>query len=211
MSPTGHQLLARLAAVSGACPGPHSDGRYVEARTPSCVDAEGHPIPLEGDDRLRSAWFRGIHVTRGIRIVAEKPVKSEPEPLVGPVGSTILLDGGRYRSWDGANVSGSEDACDWRPVLVPGEPKNTDRNSPPSSGQGFTVRAFLSIRWRRLRNATKWFLERTRQRTRGFSPADGGRTPSRTTGRCRPELYSSRACRWALRSYFAGWSRLAAA
>jgi hypothetical protein len=131
MSPTGHQLAARLTAVTGPYPlypGPHlfTDWRYIEAGTPSYVDADGNVIALDGDDRLRPAWYRGVSVPYGIRIVAEKPVKSEP--MTGPVGSTVLLDGGRYRSWNGANVSESDDAYHWTPVHVPGEPDGIDRN-----------------------------------------------------------------------------------
>ena len=78
--PNGHQIAARLTAITGPYelfPGPHlfTDWRFIDAGLSSYVDEEGNTIPLKGDGRLRPAWWRGINVPRGIRIVAEKPIK----------------------------------------------------------------------------------------------------------------------------------------
>lgn len=64
---------------------------------------------------------------RGIRIVAEKPVKSVP--IEGSIGASVIYDGGRYRSWSGANYSESEDGFHWKPPALPGKSANEDRNA----------------------------------------------------------------------------------
>src|SRR5213593_2080908 len=97
--PTGHQTAARLTAITGPYklyPGPHlfSDWRFIEAGTPSYVDATGAAVSLKGDGALRPVWHRSINVPRGIRIVGVKPAKSPP--IEGPIGASVVLDGGIY-------------------------------------------------------------------------------------------------------------------
>ena len=130
--PNGYQIAARLTAITGPYelfPGPHlfTDWRFIDAGLPSYVDKEGKAVPLKGDEQLRPAWWRGINVPRGIRIVAEKPVKSEP--IEGPIGSSVIYDDGLYRSWGGANYSESEDGFHWKRPTLPGEEEVKDRNS----------------------------------------------------------------------------------
>jgi hypothetical protein len=135
-SPKGYQTAAYLTATIGPYrlhPGPHllSDWRFVEAGTPTYHDRDGTHIhytdPTNGrNTQLRPVWYRGEDVPYGIRIGAEKPVKSEP--MEGPVGATVLYDGGRYRSWDGANASESDDGFHWRRESLPGESPDEDRN-----------------------------------------------------------------------------------
>src|SRR5919202_1987845 len=40
------------------------------------------------------------------------------------MGTTVLYDGGRYRSWDGADYSESEDGFHWTRPPIPGEPRD---------------------------------------------------------------------------------------
>ena len=135
-TPNGYQTAAYLTATIGPYrvhPGPHlfSDWRFVEAGTPTYYDAQGTHIhytdPTNGrNTKLRSVWYRGEDVPHGIRIVAEKPVKSEP--MEGPAGTTILYDGGKFRSWEGANYAESEDGFRWTRPHISGEDPNEDRN-----------------------------------------------------------------------------------
>ena len=125
-SPGGHQIAARLTAITGPyelAPGPHlfTDWRFIDAGVPSYVDETGKKLPLKGEGRLRRVWHRGLGVPRGIRIVAEQPVKSDP--IVGPIGASVIYDSGRYRSWSGANHSESEDGFHWK-----SEAEGQDRN-----------------------------------------------------------------------------------
>ncbi len=131
-TPSGHQIAARLTAVTGPyelAPGPHlfTDWRFIDAGLPSYVDAAGDVVPLKGDGQLRPVWHRGVNVPRGIRIVAEKPIKSEP--IEGPIGASVIYDGGRYRSWSGANYSESEDGFRWTKPFLPGEAEGHERNA----------------------------------------------------------------------------------
>lgn len=129
--PNGHQIAARLTAITGPYnlfPGPHlfTDWRFIDAGLPSYVDEQGKVIPLKGDGNLRQAWYRGVNVPRGIRIVAEKPAKSDP--IEGPMGAAVIYDNGIYRSWSGANYSESEDGFHWRRPVIPNEEAGQDRN-----------------------------------------------------------------------------------
>ena len=129
---SGHQIAARLTAITGPYelfPGPHlfTDWRFIDAGLPSYVDEEGKTVSLKGDGRLRQVWHRGINVPRGIRIVAEKPIKSES--IEGPIGASVICDGGIYRSWSGANYSESEDGFHWKKPSLPGEADGQDRNA----------------------------------------------------------------------------------
>ena len=115
--PDGHQIAARLTAITGPyelAPGPHlfTDWRFIDAGVPSYVDETGKTLPLKGEGRLRQVWHRGKGVPRSIRIVAEQPVISAP--IVGPIGASVIYEGGRYRSWLGANHSESEDGFHWK-------------------------------------------------------------------------------------------------
>ncbi len=135
ITPKGYQIAAYLTAAGPYTlhPGPHlfSDWRFIEAGTPTYYDAQGQHIhytdPQNGrHTQLRPIWYRGTDIPYGIRLVAEPPVKSDP--VQGPMGVTVLYDGGRYRSWDGANYSESDDGFNWtRPVLA-GEEPGEDRN-----------------------------------------------------------------------------------
>jgi hypothetical protein len=130
--PTGHQAAARLTAITGPYtlhPGPHlfTDWRFIEAGAPSYIDAAGEAVPLKGDGHLRPVWHRGINVPHGIRIVGVKPTKSAP--IEGPMGASVVLDGGIYRSWSGANYSESSDGFHWTRPSLPGEPEGQDRNA----------------------------------------------------------------------------------
>jgi len=134
-SPRGYQTAALLTAAGPYVlhAGPHlfSDWRFVEAGTPTYHDASGAHIhytdPKNGrNTELRPVWYRGTDVPHGIRIVAEPAIKSDP--IDGPVGATVLYDGGRYRSWNGANYSESEDGFHWTRPRLPGEDPNEDRN-----------------------------------------------------------------------------------
>jgi len=130
--PSGHQIAARLTAITGPyelSKGPHlfTDWRFIDAGLPSYIDEEGKPVSLKGDGRLRTVWWCGINVPRGIRIVAEKPIKSEP--IEGAIGSSVVCEGGLYRSWSGANYSESEDGYHWKKPSLPGEEDVPDRNA----------------------------------------------------------------------------------
>ena len=130
-NPNGHQIAARLTAITGPYelfPGPHlfTDWRFIDAGLLSYIDEGGNTIPLKGDGQLRPAWWRGINVPRGIRIVAEKPIKSES--IEGPIGASVIYDSGLYRSWSGANYSESEDGFHWKRPSIPGEEDGQDRN-----------------------------------------------------------------------------------
>ena len=116
-SPSGHQIAARLTAITGPyelAPGLHlfTDWRFIDAGQPSYIDETGQQVSLKGDGALRPVWHRGVSVPRGIRIVAEKPVKSDP--VEGPMSPSVIYDGGRYRSWAGANHSESDDGFHWK-------------------------------------------------------------------------------------------------
>jgi hypothetical protein len=129
--PSGHQAAARLTAITGPYElfsGPHlfTDWRFIDAGLPSYVDEQGKAISLKGDGQLRQAWYRGINVPRGIRIIAEKPVKSDP--IVGPIGASVIREDGLYRSWSGANYSESADGFYWRRPELPGETADQNRN-----------------------------------------------------------------------------------
>ncbi|MEK9136925.1 MAG: hypothetical protein AAB393_07370, partial [Bacteroidota bacterium] len=129
---SGHQKAAWLTAITGPyelASGPHlfTDWRFIDAGLPSYVDEEGVAVPLKGDGHLRPVWYRGINVPCGIRIIAEKPVKSEP--VEGPIGASVIYDEGRYRSWSGANYSESEDGFHWRRPSLPGEADGRERNA----------------------------------------------------------------------------------
>jgi hypothetical protein len=133
--PKGYQTAAHLTAAGPyrVHPGPHlfSDWRFVEAGTPTYYDADGTHIhytdPQNGrNTELRPVWYRGADVPTGIRVVAELPHKSDS--VEGPMGATVLYDGGRYRSWDGANYSESADAFHWTRPAIPGEAPDEDRN-----------------------------------------------------------------------------------
>jgi len=130
--PNGHQIAAQLTAITGPYelfPGPHlfTDWRFIDAGAPSYVDAEGKTVSLKGDGQLRPAWWRGINVPRGIRIVVEKPIKSEP--IEGPIGSSVIYDKGFYRSWSGANYSESEAGFYWQRPSLRCEEDGQDRNA----------------------------------------------------------------------------------
>jgi hypothetical protein len=127
-TPKGYQTAAHLTAVGPykLHAGPHllSDWRFVEAGTPTYVDRDGQTIhytdpPNGRNTEQRPVWFRGVHIPSGIRIIAEPAVKSDP--VEGPMGATVLYDGGRYRSWDGAEYSESEDGFRWTRPVIPGE------------------------------------------------------------------------------------------
>ena len=131
-TPTGHQIAARLTAITGPYelfPGPHlfTDWRFIDAGLPSYADEVGKTVPVKGDDRLRPVWHCGINVPRGIRIVPEKPVKSEP--IEGPIGASVVYHEGRYCSWSGANYSESDDGFYWQKPSLPNESPDGDRNS----------------------------------------------------------------------------------
>jgi hypothetical protein len=134
-TPRGYQTAAHLTAAGPFTvhPGPHlfTDWRFVEAGTPTYYDAEGAHIhytdPQNGrHTEVRPVWYRGADVPSGIRIVAEPATKSGP--VDGPIGATVLYDGGRYRSWDGADYSESADAFQWERPRLPGEAPGEDRN-----------------------------------------------------------------------------------
>lgn len=133
--PMGYQTAAHLTAAGPypLHPGPHlfADWRFVEAGTPTYYDAAGTHIhytdPTNGrNTELRPVWYRGQDVPHGIRIVTEPAAKSEP--IQGPMGATVLHDGGIYRSWDGANYSESEDGFHWKRPRMLGEDPDEDRN-----------------------------------------------------------------------------------
>lgn len=135
-TPRDYQTAAWLTSVGPYTlhPGPHlfTDWRFIDPGTPTYVDGDGQTIhytdPLKGyHTQLRPVWFRGHNIPYGIRIAAERPSKSEP--VEGPMGATVLYDGGRYRSWDGANYSESEDGVCWRRPALPGEEAEQDRNA----------------------------------------------------------------------------------
>lgn len=131
-TPSGHQIAARLTAITGPydlLPGPHlfTDWRYIEPGFPSYIDEKNKPVSVKGDGELRQVWYRGINVPRGIHIVAEKPTKSEP--IEGPMGASVIYDDGLYHSWSGANYSESEDGFHWIRPSLPNEPEGQDRNT----------------------------------------------------------------------------------
>ena len=125
--PTGHQTAARFTAVTGPyelAPGPHlfTDWRFIDAGKPSYVDEAGMTLPVKGEGSLRPVWHRGVNVPHGVRIVSEQPVKSDA--VVGPIGPSVIYDGGQYRSWEGANHSESTDGFNWK-----SDAENHDRNT----------------------------------------------------------------------------------
>lgn len=134
-TPKGYQTAAHLTSAGPFTlhSGPHlfSDWRFVEAGTPTYHDAAGTHIhytdPTNGrNTEQRPVWYRGVDIPCGIRLVAERPAKSAP--VDGPMGATVLYDGGRYRSWEGANYSESDDAFHWRRAQLAGEAPDEDRN-----------------------------------------------------------------------------------
>jgi hypothetical protein len=129
---SGHQTAARLTTITGPyelSPGLHlfTDWRFIDSGLPSYIDEEGKAVSVKGDGQLRPVRYQGVNVPHGIRIVAEKPVKSVP--IEGSIGASVIYDGGRYRSWSGANYSESDDGFHWRKPAFPNEPTAGDRNS----------------------------------------------------------------------------------
>lgn len=130
--PNGHQISARLTAITGPYELSSSlhlftDWRFIDAGGPSYIDDDGNAVPLKGNGQLRHVNFQGVNVPRGIRIVPEKPIKSDP--IEGSIGASVLFDKGVYRSWSGANYSESNDGFHWKKPSFPNEPENIDRNS----------------------------------------------------------------------------------
>ncbi|HGJ64427.1 TPA: hypothetical protein ENS27_03430 [bacterium] len=130
--PNGHQISARLTAITGPyelSSGLHlfTDWRFIDAGAPSYYDSDGKPVSVKGDGELRQVYWQGVNVPRGIKIVPEKPTKSDP--IEGFIGMTALYDGGVYRSWSGAKYSESQDGFVWKTPKFPNEPEGIDRNS----------------------------------------------------------------------------------
>lgn len=109
--------------------GPHlfCDLRFIECGSPAYYDDSGAQVGLKDTGPVRACHSRPKDVPCGIRLVAEKPVKSEP--LEGKVGATVIYDAGLYRSWDGANYFESQDGFVWERPEIPGEEDVEDRNS----------------------------------------------------------------------------------
>jgi hypothetical protein len=132
MTPNGHQISARQTAITGPyelSSGLHlfTDWRFIDAGAPSYVDDNGKAVSVKGDGELRHVNYRGINTPRGIKIVSEKPAKSDP--IEGSIGASVIYDDGIYRSWSGAHYSESTDGFNWIKPSFPSEPEGIDRNT----------------------------------------------------------------------------------